>query len=242
MKQSFPSSTKAFTLIELSIVLVGIGLLVGGVLVGKDLIESAKIRGQISQIEQLKTFINVFKSKYNCLAGDCPNAYAFFGSTCGANNISYPNILGCNGNGDGNIDLNGYWWPERGRIWAHLGYAGLIPGDHAEGQTPEYVSYWKSDFSPKGYIASRSNGAFEIGSPFTNSDSRMLNSLFTANQMRSIDRKIDDGIRPTGKVQANWGSETGTGWSCQGNASDAYSTDPFWVNTPGCYMMVLGIY
>lgn len=57
------SRNAAFTLIELSIVLVIIGLLVGGVLVGRDLIKSAEIRSQISQLQQYQAAINTFKAK-----------------------------------------------------------------------------------------------------------------------------------------------------------------------------------
>ncbi len=71
----------AFTLIELSLVIVIIGLVVGGVLVGRDLIKAAEIRAQISQIEQIETAYNTFKIKYNCFPGDCPNATDFFGTT-----------------------------------------------------------------------------------------------------------------------------------------------------------------
>jgi prepilin-type N-terminal cleavage/methylation domain-containing protein len=59
-----------FTLIELSIVLVIIGLIAGGVLVGRDLIEAARIRQQITEIEQFKTAVNTFRIKYNGLPGD----------------------------------------------------------------------------------------------------------------------------------------------------------------------------
>lgn len=74
-----------FTLIELSIVLVIIGLIVGGVLVGQDLINSSRIRAQIKQFEDYKLALNNFKLKYNCLPGDCASATAF----------------GFTGNGDG---------------------------------------------------------------------------------------------------------------------------------------------
>jgi|CXWL01.1.fsa_nt_gi prepilin-type N-terminal cleavage/methylation domain-containing protein len=59
-----------FTLVELSIVLVIIGLLVGGVLVGRDLIRAAEIRSQISQFERMNAAANTFRVKYNYLPGD----------------------------------------------------------------------------------------------------------------------------------------------------------------------------
>ena len=72
--------TSAFTLIELSIVLVIIGLIVGGVLVGQDLIVAAKNRALLSQVEEIDTAINTFRLKYNGLPGDLNNAESFWGS------------------------------------------------------------------------------------------------------------------------------------------------------------------
>ncbi len=66
----------AFTLIELSIVLVIIGFLVGGALLGKDLIKAAEIRAQISQITEYNTAMNLFKLQYNSLPGDLPPSEA----------------------------------------------------------------------------------------------------------------------------------------------------------------------
>ncbi len=85
-----------FTLIEVSVVLVIIGLLVGGVLVGKDLIESAKIRAQITQISDMETQINTFRVKYNCLPGDCTNATSAIGASFNGYTIN-------DGDGDGLI-------------------------------------------------------------------------------------------------------------------------------------------
>lgn len=70
-----------FTLVELSIVLVIIGLIVSGVLAGQALIEQAKIRGQLRQFEDLKTAIGAFQAKYNYLPGDLPNPNRFLGIT-----------------------------------------------------------------------------------------------------------------------------------------------------------------
>lgn len=65
--------TAAFTLIELSVVLVVIGLIVGGVLVGQDLIKAAAIRATVTQVEQFNTAANTFFGKYGYLPGDMPN-------------------------------------------------------------------------------------------------------------------------------------------------------------------------
>ena len=64
------TAQRGFTLIELSIVLVIIGLVVGGVLVGQDLIRAAQGRAQISQIEKYNTAANTFRDKYGALPGD----------------------------------------------------------------------------------------------------------------------------------------------------------------------------
>src|ERR1700753_1576823 len=78
---------QGFTLIELSIVLVIIGLIVGGILVGQDLIKAAEVRAQISQIEKFNTAVNTFRGKFGALPGDLPpavaNQYGFVvGASC----------------------------------------------------------------------------------------------------------------------------------------------------------------
>jgi prepilin-type N-terminal cleavage/methylation domain-containing protein len=73
--QRFEQSS-GFTLIELSIVLVIIGLLIGGVIVGRELIEVSKIRAAGSQLQQYNTAANTFKLKYGSLPGDMLTAKA----------------------------------------------------------------------------------------------------------------------------------------------------------------------
>lgn len=65
-----PKRISGFTLIELSIVLVIIGLIIGGVMGAREMIETAKIRKQVAQFEKIAAAANVFKNKYNKLAGD----------------------------------------------------------------------------------------------------------------------------------------------------------------------------
>ena len=66
----------AFTLIEISIVLVIIGLIVGGILTGQNLINAASIRAQIAQIEKYNTAVRTFQGKYGYLPGDIPDPFA----------------------------------------------------------------------------------------------------------------------------------------------------------------------
>jgi prepilin-type N-terminal cleavage/methylation domain-containing protein len=91
-----------FTLIEMAVVLVVIGLIVGGVLVGQDLIRAAGVRATISQIEKYNTAANTFREKYDYLPGDIkdPDASNFGFAARGL----YP------GEGDGNgiIETNHY--------------------------------------------------------------------------------------------------------------------------------------
>lgn len=136
MRAPFSSYARGFTLIELSIVLVIIGLIVGGVLVGQDLIRAAQGRKIISEAEQITTAVRTFQLKYNALPGDMANATTYWGDAtasgaCNDNNRSVPLTAGgptCNGNGDGHIDstVSGAGTQEVMFFWQHLFNAGLI--------------------------------------------------------------------------------------------------------------------
>src|SRR5271170_5107299 len=76
LKTRLSCESGGFTLVELSIVLVIVGLITGGVLVGQDLISAAATRAQISQIEKYQTAVNTFRGKYGYLPGDIPAPYA----------------------------------------------------------------------------------------------------------------------------------------------------------------------
>ena len=65
-----PNIKSGFTLVELSIVLVIIGLLIGGILVGQSLIESAKVNKIIGEAQQYQIAIRLFKEKFKQLPGD----------------------------------------------------------------------------------------------------------------------------------------------------------------------------
>src|ERR1035437_4035806 len=121
-----------FTLIEMSIVLVIIGLIVGAVLAGQSLILQAQMRATMKQIESYKTAVATFRDKYSCLPGDCATATSFWPKdpACTYQNlrpyIAAPNGMTCNG--DGNGIIYGYYYNELMLFWQHLSLAGLIQG------------------------------------------------------------------------------------------------------------------
>jgi prepilin-type N-terminal cleavage/methylation domain-containing protein len=83
---------QGFTLIELSIVLVIIGLIVGGILVGQDLIKAAQLRATITQLERYDAAVNTFRTKYNGLPGDLLNCTNFFAAaSCDTNTATAGN-------------------------------------------------------------------------------------------------------------------------------------------------------
>ncbi|HEU5047817.1 MAG TPA: prepilin-type N-terminal cleavage/methylation domain-containing protein [Rickettsiales bacterium] len=122
-----------FTLIELSIVLVIIGLIVGGVLAGRDLILGAKRRAIISDIEQYKTAVYTFRGKYDAIPGDMANATTYWGALGGGEG-SAGSPLTYNGNGNGLVcDKPASYSDipcddEPMLFWKHLSNAGLING------------------------------------------------------------------------------------------------------------------
>jgi prepilin-type N-terminal cleavage/methylation domain-containing protein len=76
------NSKSAFTLVELAIVIVVLGILIGGVLTGQSIIESAKKREVITGFTQLRTGLNAFKLEFDAIPGDMEDAYDYWGADC----------------------------------------------------------------------------------------------------------------------------------------------------------------
>lgn len=136
-----------FTLLELSLVVTVIGLIVGGVLIGRSLIFQGQLRTIMAEKAQYETAIKGFKEKYQCLPGDCRRATELFGSAGGNDftRISDGSCTNeadtkrgstgtCNGNGDGKIGVSGDWGVgpvynyEHYIMWQHLALAKIVPG------------------------------------------------------------------------------------------------------------------
>lgn len=126
----------AFSLVELSIVLVILGLLTGGILGGQSLIRAAELRGVTTDFQRFHSAFHTFQDKYLAIPGDMQNATSFwtslggdgYNSTCQANFAT--GTATCNGNGDGDIGNNSVAWGERFRAWQHLANAALIEGSY----------------------------------------------------------------------------------------------------------------
>ena len=139
--------TYGFTLVEISVVFVIIGLIIGGIFMGNDMIKSSQLRGVLKDIEQFNAATNTFQEKYNALPGDMPNATDYWGAnggntlpplTAAGVNCGFTSTAGvntattatstCNGDGDGNITspITTYTFNEAIYFWRHLQDAGLI--------------------------------------------------------------------------------------------------------------------
>lgn len=82
---------KGFTLIEIAIVLVIIGLLIGGVLKGQSMIQNAKVKRLVNDVEGLKAAVLTFQDRYGMYPGDENSATAPTGDTNNGNNNGYFN-------------------------------------------------------------------------------------------------------------------------------------------------------
>jgi prepilin-type N-terminal cleavage/methylation domain-containing protein len=204
-----------FTLVELSIVLVIIGLIVGGVVGGQSLIASARINAQVTQLTQFETAYRAFQLQYDAIPGDMIDASDYWpGAT----------------NGDGNNrlteDADGAHSVARENIkfFEHLSRAGVIPEIYtnvwALGQGYPVLEIDKG----KGMVAAgnvRSSGSSEAlhqiseesalfqykallalnvsqpsasGSAYNDGE-----GVVTTREAKNIDTKIDDGRASTGK-------------------------------------------
>ena len=124
-------SQRGFTLVELAIVLVIIGLVIAAVLKGQELIVSARLKSTINQISGVRSAVNTFRDKYNALPGDYSSGQARVGTPAGVTFSDGPGTTG-DGDGDGVIEGDGVAAPGAGEetvlFWNHLSAANMISG------------------------------------------------------------------------------------------------------------------
>lgn len=108
-----------FSLVELSIVLVILGLLTGGILGGQSLIKAAELRSVGTEYDAWQTATNIFKDKYMAIPGDMQRADEF-----------WPGVVSGDGNGVISIPAGANLTGEMFTFWQHLAEAGLIAGEY----------------------------------------------------------------------------------------------------------------
>jgi prepilin-type N-terminal cleavage/methylation domain-containing protein len=181
-----------FTLIEIAIVLVIIGLLLGGVLKGQELITSARVRNLISQQDGVKAAYFGFLDRFRSLPGDYSLATTNIANTT------------ANGNANGQIESAAVCGTipacqalEYIVVWEHLSRAGFINGSYTYAALPESSASAPTNPYVR-YIQVIYDSVYGVGG------GAVRHNIKTGNQIPSdilseIDRKIDDG-NPVGGV------------------------------------------
>lgn len=211
------SDQNGFTLIEIAVVLLIIGLVIGGVLFGRDLVGAAQVRKQISLFQEFNTAYHGFVSKFNAIPGDASEKQV--GQVLDLPVDHY-------GDGNGELDLStmlpgGETSYEGILVWEHLSKTGLIAGTY-DGLTDSLSCHPVTSCpgSPLGGTLSHLMGNFEnlfgggnlYGKPMTTSSQQVavflwngvewssLTGQLTAAQAFAIDSKADDGEPDSGRL------------------------------------------
>jgi prepilin-type N-terminal cleavage/methylation domain-containing protein len=171
------SKQKGFTLVEIAIVLVIVGLLIGGVLKGQEMITNAKLKRIESDNAGLQAAIFSYQDRYLQLPGDDDAANGRFDSAP------------TSGNGDGTIAGN--WQApaaadETGYFWTHLRSAGLVNGA-ANDIDPQQNAYG-------GKVGINYNGLGIQGHV------TVFGGL-EGSVVKVLESRLDDGVTTTGRIR-----------------------------------------
>jgi prepilin-type N-terminal cleavage/methylation domain-containing protein len=197
MSRSRTSSRSGFTLVELSIVLVVIGLIIGSILVAVNILDNARITSTVNTLQSLQSAYSTYHQNYGAVPGDDPGAAARF-----------PSGTGHNGGGNGLVGVddgtasfaaptsttagNGDGAYESLLVWSDLRAAGLIKGD------PTDISQPSNSF---GGIFGIQNSAFSAaGSIAVGTNVLCINNV-PGKSAIIIDQRLDDGNPRTGTMR-----------------------------------------
>ena len=113
-----------FTLVEIAIVLVIIGLLLTGILQGQQLIRSAQVRNLADTNSGIQAAFFGFRDRFRQVPGDMLPATAVTA-------IGNAALAGVGGNGNGQVDAGN--WAEASALWAHLSASNFLQGTYIGG-------------------------------------------------------------------------------------------------------------
>ena len=191
---------QAFSLVELSIVIIILGLLVASVTVGKDLIKAAQVRGVITQITSFDTSANTFNLKYDCYPGDCSKASRRgLGDNDGNGNGIYEDS---DFETDSLPDLEDY---EIVFFWQHLYLAGFtngaFDGDATNGLIGETFPKLKSG-GGLGIYGLEGINYYHLCLDDSVGEAAQFADCFIPEDAFALDNKLDDGFPLKGTVIA----------------------------------------
>jgi prepilin-type N-terminal cleavage/methylation domain-containing protein len=190
-----------FTLIEIAIVLVIIGLLLGGVLKGQELITSARVRNLVSTQDGMKAAYFGFLDRYRALPGDYSQSVA-----------NIPNCALCQvGNNDGQILLNGAVL-ESIAAWEHMSKAGFITGSFVYAATAAPAN---TPTNPYGTLMQLIFDAVYQDTAATARHNLKSGNNIPSDILAEVDRKMDDGLATGGAVRFSvFGGAVNTAQEC----------------------------
>lgn len=183
----------SFTLVEIAIVLVIIGLLLGGVLKGQELVNSAKVKNLANDFRSISSFVYAYQDRFRALPGDDRSANTHVN---GGTNATTPAAADV-----GNARINGNWnsntnTDESFLFWQHVRLAGLATG------TPDTAS---NDYIPRNAEGGRIGitGDAILTAPATPYPASfyICSQGIQGRYARQIDTTIDDGNTQTGSVR-----------------------------------------
>jgi len=184
------SQQSGFTLVEIAIVLVIIGLLLGGILKGQELINSAKVKNLANDFRVIPTYIYAYQDKFKALPGDDPAGQTHLPGGAASDN----------GNGNGVID--GAWnsttaTDESFMFWRHVRLANLAAGPTTLAD-PEYVP--KNAVS--GILGVSSTTAAQIHITGMTGTYQVCSKGILGRFAKQLDIQMDDGNTATGSMRA----------------------------------------
>lgn len=190
---------RAFSLVELSIVLIIIGLLVAGASAGSKLVHNTKLQTLTTEITNLRQSVLTFVMTYDSLPGDMAEAFDFFGvvNSCIDANVNSV-ATGCNGDNDGKIE----WRRESYRALQHLMSAELIAGTfNGTSDVLKSTVFLDGEYHPPLQCSNTNEADMGTNCSMFGAPYLANGALLLPRDQYKIDKKLDDGLPKSGNIR-----------------------------------------